>query len=348
MALSEFGFLFGMSIVVMLIITWSFGIRFYYIAKKYNAKMLIYASFALIFFGLSWLAELCDFLTILITDKNIDNSLGYLGAIGWVWMPFTFLMGILLAIELFELKRKRSIKITYIVVGIIFELFVIFDLKNAIIYDNPSYSGERIIYFNFADDHPLYYIFLFYFISIVFLCVIRGIIKGIKTKGIIRRKYFLFSLSYLLIKTFGTLTAILPPSEFLIVINYSIMGTFVFVYFALKEDPIKREKFKIDKMIEVEGGLFRLSKRPDNITEEEVAISKEKKICLVCKGKVLRYSFICAHCEAFYCNTCAAAIMDLENICWACESPLDETKPVKIAKSTQKEIRIDEKTVNKQ
>jgi len=341
MALSEFGLIFGVSIVAMLTICWSFGITFFIKAKKTHAKLLIYASFALIFFGLAFLPELCDFLTILITGENIDNSSGFLGAFGWLWLPFMYLMGIFLATEIFELKKKQLIKITYITVGVIFELFIIFDLKNAIIYDNPSYSGERIIYYNFAENHPLYYLFLFYFASIIIFCVIGGLIKGIKTKGIIRRKYFLFSLSYFLIKLLGTITAIIPPSELLIVINFLIMGTFAFIYYALREDPIKKEKAKIEKEIKVEGGLFRLSKRPDTITEEEVTISKEKKICLVCKGNVLRFCFICPNCEAFYCSNCATAIMDLENICWACEGSLDESKPIKTHTPSQIDIKIE-------
>ena len=37
----------------------------------------------------------------------------------------------------------------------------------------------------------------------------------------------------------------------------------------------------------VEGDLFRISKyKKEDITEEEISISKEKKICLVCKGKL--------------------------------------------------------------
>ena len=70
-----------------------------------------------------------------------------------------------------------------------------------------------------------------------------------------------------------------------------------------------------------------MSKRPENITEEEVAISKEKKICLVCKGKVLGISFICPKCESFYCIKCSEALSNLENSCWICNNPFDNSKP---------------------
>ena len=54
---------------------------------------------------------------------------------------------------------------------------------------------------------------------------------------------------------------------------------------ALREE--KEEKVKITKEIKVKGDLFRISKyRRENITEEEILISKEKKICLFVKEKL--------------------------------------------------------------
>jgi len=64
------------------------------------------------------------------------------------------------------------------------------------------------------------------------------------------------------------------------------------------------------------------------LTEERVAVSKEKKVCLVCRGDVLRFSYICT-CGAIYCQKCAQAVTDLENVCWSCDAPIDYSKPIK-------------------
>jgi len=84
--------------------------------------------------------------------------------------------------------------------------------------------------------------------------------------------------------------------------------------------------------------------RPQKVTEEEVSISKEKKICLVCKGKVLGINFLCRECESFYCEKCYRALTNLENMCWACDAALDESKPVKRLEKEEKEVKVDEKT----
>ncbi|MBY8987589.1 MAG: tetratricopeptide repeat protein [Candidatus Lokiarchaeota archaeon] len=78
------------------------------------------------------------------------------------------------------------------------------------------------------------------------------------------------------------------------------------------------------------------------VSEEKVAIHKEKKICLVCRGEVLRFTYIC-ECGANYCDNCARALTDLENVCWVCDVPLDYLKPIKPYKEETKEIQIDKK-----
>ncbi len=34
-------------------------------------------------------------------------------------------------------------------------------------------------------------------------------------------------------------------------------------------------------------------------------------------------------CGAIYCENCAQALQDLENICWSCDTPIDPSKPIK-------------------
>ena len=89
-----------------------------------------------------------------------------------------------------------------------------------------------------------------------------------------------------------------------------------------------------------------IQKRPvltAQVTVEEVAISKEKKICLVCRGQVLRFSYIC-ECGAIYCENCARALTNLENVCWACEVPIDYLKPSKPYKEKETRVQIGEKS----
>ncbi|MHA2399994.1 MAG: tetratricopeptide repeat protein [Promethearchaeota archaeon] len=71
------------------------------------------------------------------------------------------------------------------------------------------------------------------------------------------------------------------------------------------------------------------------VTEMKVAISKEKKICLVCRGEVLKFSYIC-NCGAIYCENCARTLTNMENVCWVCDTPIDS------AKSEKERVKDDE------
>ena len=81
---------------------------------------------------------------------------------------------------------------------------------------------------------------------------------------------------------------------------------------------------------EFEKFMKLLKTKPKTITEEEVVFHREKKICLVCKGKVGGFNtFICTNCNALYCQNCATHLSNLENQCWVCKAPFDESKPIK-------------------
>ena len=103
-----------------------------------------------------------------------------------------------------------------------------------------------------------------------------------------------------------------------------------------REAPID-ERLDLARLDDQMEGMIkkRLSLTPQ-IREEKIAIHKEKKICLVCRGNVLGYSYLC-ECGAIYCEQCAHALTDLENICWACNVPIDFSKPVKTLKEEELE-----------
>jgi hypothetical protein len=86
-----------------------------------------------------------------------------------------------------------------------------------------------------------------------------------------------------------------------------------------------------------EFDFIKVFTKPQRITEEEISISKEKKICLVCKGNLSRTMYICPDCYTFYCMKCSTTLITLENACWVCETPFDESKPVKRILHEEKE-----------
>ena len=124
-----------------------------------------------------------------------------------------------------------------------------------------------------------------------------------------------------------------------------LVFTFYTIYQTLKIIKLQ----KTGKLIEDSPDILSMFVRPQKLTEEEVSISKEKKICLVCKGKVSGFeTFLCLECETFYCHKCVRALIEMENMCWACSAPIDKSKSVKpFKKEGEIDIKISKKPKKK-
>ena len=91
------------------------------------------------------------------------------------------------------------------------------------------------------------------------------------------------------------------------------------------------ERMKLSRVEDQMEGILRnrllLTTR---IIDDKISVHKERKICLVCKGEVERFNiYICPECNAIYCQNCARALTDLENLCWSCNTSIDPSKAIK-------------------
>ena len=157
--------------------------------------------------------------------------------------------------------------------------------------------------------------------------------------------WYLFSIIYI-----GAMAINLVYMVVLNQIELILAALFFLIFYAV-ECLILIRFIKREEVLGVEGdiGVRGIFTKPEKVTEEEVSISKEKKICLVCKGKVLRNNiYLCPECSTFYCLKCSEALSNLENACWVCETPFDESKPVKPFKKEEEiDVEISEKPQKK-
>ena len=144
-----------------------------------------------------------------------------------------------------------------------------------------------------------------------------------------------FSLIYTIIES-GISPYMLSP---LILIIFFIIECSILIKFIKNEDTTSEKE---------DIGVLGIFTRPDKITEEEVSVSQEKKICLTCKGKLKRIIYMCPECNTFYCQKCILILSDLENTCWVCDTIIDKNKPIKQSKTVdQHQIIVEEINKNK-
>lgn len=318
--LSIEGWLNGISATAMVLVGIIFGLYCIYESKKGKIKLLFSIGLAFISGGLMWLADVCDFFSILLTGNNL--SIPFLS---FMWLPLLTLFFNNLGVEFVYPKRKLITVLLLGFLSILFELSLFLDTKSYIsVY--PVIPGEDLV------DHSLNLISfagiitLFFSVWGLFILGFGLIYQSIKSKGVVRKKFLLLSIGILTNLIFSSIDGFATLGVVLVFIRILAIIGYLLIYLGLKEESIE-PKEKKKKEVLIEKSIFRLSKRPDQITEEEVSISKEKKICLVCKGKVGGFNFICNECGTFYCEKCAKAMVNLENVCWVCNTPFDESKP---------------------
>ncbi len=318
-----------------------------YKSKKLGAKLLFYWGIAYIFLGLGYLGDVVDFFVILLTEKNLGNPFGLHSILCFVWVPFFALFGTYVGAELLIPKKKWYIVGVFFILGILYELFMFIDPIGSFIVVYPETSGEDLLDVSVNSFSPLNItLSILGLMNFIFL-VFGFLIKSIQSKGVLRKKFLLLSIGMCIILILGTLDVSIRLGNARAFIRLILISGFWIMYLGIREEP--ERKVKPEKEIKVEESLFRITKRPDQITEEEVSLSKEKKICLVCKGKLERKMYICPECDTFYCNKCSDTLANLENACWVCNYPFDESKPVRPLKPEEEieEIKTSELTQKK-
>ena len=158
---------------------------------------------------------------------------------------------------------------------------------------------------------------------------------------------FVISIFIIIISNFE-IQFINPILVYIIIWGF-VLFLIVFTIFLMNNKLRSKRRREIEMSKGKKQDFLKIFVKPSRLTEEEVSISKEKKICLVCKGKVSRYNiYICPNCDSFYCEKCAKTLEGLENGCWACETAFDETKPVLMTEKREEELTIENNGVHKE
>ncbi len=314
------------STIAILVVGYSVGAFFFYKSRKMNVKLLTFYSLFTIFVVTAWSPIVIDFISVIITNNSIDRK--FYATMMWVSAGISAYLIYYVAIELLAPNRKRFIIIPVFIWNTILIIFSIIAPLEDYFFIGPPYVG----FIHKAGLNPEAvgsFLGLLNFIVLIIIVGIGYLIKSFKSEGILRRKYFYLSIATFLVIGFGMYDSF-AIGVALILSRIGAMSNNIFAYLGLREEPEKIKIKPTEKEIKIEDSLFRIRKRPAQITEEEVTYYREQKICLVCKGGVGGFNtYICTGCDALYCENCARTLSIMENACWVCNEPIDKSKPSK-------------------
>ncbi len=290
-------------------------IFYFYTYEKVLDKRIHFVTFA------------CLLIIILIIFLPLELYIYQVGSIAFITMSLYFQH------TLFTLMRKSQRELraatSFIIIGTLF------------IGLYPAFVGG-IGYMYLSGDLPILLIFPALLIFGTFLCMSPTLFKPeFFSRNI--KYWYLFSI--ILVSAAGMI--LIYNSVNSISLTYywvSIQGLVAIIFYTL-ECVIFIRFIKREESLGIDGdiGVRGIFTKPEKVTEEEVSVSKEKKICLVCKGKVSGFeTFLCSNCETFYCHKCARALIDLENACWACNTQIDKSKPVKLPEKEEEKVIVED------
>ena len=318
--------LIGLSTFGIIIFGYSLGFIYYYRSRKMKIRLLNLYGIVQILMATAWMPIIIDFFSVMLTNNSINKIL-YVYLM-WLSAPIASLLLFYIAAKLIAPKKKWYVLIPYLVYIILIMLGTILNPLGNVIFVEPPQTG----FIHKAGLDPAgisSFLGLLNFLVIIGFAGFGYIYKGIKSEGVIRKKFFYLAISVFLVIGFGLFDS-LTESIILVLVRLGAMSGFVFVYLGLREEPEKAIKEKPKKEIKVEDSLFRIAQRPAQITEEEVTYYREQKICMICKGKVAGFDiFLCPKCGTIYHENCARVLTNAENACWVCNEPIDNLKPSK-------------------
>ena len=211
------------------------GLFFIYKSRKLNLYLLSVAALMIIFSGFFYLGLGVDYVSILMTGDNMDNSTGLAGIISFLWTSPAIICAMFIGAKLIIPERKWYVLSIYIVLGILFEIFLFLDPLGTFVYIYPSGPGTDFInlYFNYTS--PAFFIAAFFLLSILILNGFAFLYKSFQTVGKIRRKFQILSCGFILFVIAATVEAAVPPLGIIsFVFRFGMIIAAILLYFGLK------------------------------------------------------------------------------------------------------------------
>ena len=219
MALEFDGWIDGITATGVVVFGVIFGLFFIFKARKSGAKLLIALGLANMFAGLMFLGVFSDFLTILITTKNIANN-GFVGIFSYIWFAPVIITAMYLGTELLVPKYKWYVVGFFVVLSVIFEIVMLIDPLGSFnfIPDPPLAPTQNLIDYNINLTTLAGMLMGGLLLPVLIFLGFGFLYKGFQSSGVIRRNFFYLSVGSICFCVFGLLEGLTAPG---------VMGIFV-------------------------------------------------------------------------------------------------------------------------
>ena len=213
-----------------------FGLFFLYKSRKSGARILAFLGLVNILAGLMYLGVFTDFLVVLATENNLDNTTGLVGILSYIWFAPAMITALYIGAELLVPKKKWYLMFIVFILSAIFVVFFILDPMGTFNFVDPVNPGETLIDYNVNMGTPAGIIMAILLLTVLIVLGFGFLIKSIKSGGDLKKRFFLLSMGSICFCIFGLLEGLVVPGLILMVIFVRIgyLTSFWLMYYGLK------------------------------------------------------------------------------------------------------------------
>ena len=233
--LTLFGWIDGITASGVVIFGFIFGFFFLYKARKSGAKILTILGLVNILAGLMYLGVFTDFLVVLATETNLDNTYGLVGILSYVWFAPVMILALYIGAELLIPKRKWYLMFIIIAVSILFEILFFLNPMGTFNFVDPLVLGASLIDYNVNMFTPAGIIMVVLLLLVLIILGFGFLIKSFQSSGVLRRKFFFLSIGSISFCIFGILEGLTAPGVMVIFVRIGYLVSFWLMYYGLKD-----------------------------------------------------------------------------------------------------------------
>ena len=235
--LNGFGLIDGITASGVVIFGFIFGFFFLYKARKSGAKILTILGIVNILAGLMYLGVFTDFLVVLATETNLDNTYGLVGILSYVWFAPVMVLALYIGAELLIPNRKWYLIAIAIIICVVFEILFFLDPMGTFNFTPPPGPGESLIDYNVNMFTPAGIIMAVLLLLVLIILGFGFLIKSFQSTGVLRKKFLFLSMGSICFCIFGLLEGLTAPGDILMVIfvRTGYLISFWLMYYGLKD-----------------------------------------------------------------------------------------------------------------
>ncbi len=191
----------------------------------------------------------------------------------WIGFPLVVILHLYITSELLIPQKKWYVVIVLAIIGFFFNLMIFLDPFGSVVIIGPPIKG----FYHKAGLNPLSLTGLIGVILMFFGLFFSGLgflIKSVKSKGDIKRKFLYLSLAMIIGYTFGFLDSF-TESFVLVIMRIGFISSNWFSYMGLKTRKPKEVKKKKPSEKEVEFVSYMLGKSDDTDLTKEISLMCE-------------------------------------------------------------------------